>query len=588
MQGSVAPPDNEHELPGPLAVVDEASSADRPDSTSSKLSLAAKGKKRAREADNKVRSSSYPVARPDRAVLTTFARQLSPAPSTTTDSAAVLPRQSGTTRRIDRVVYAGYEIRALFGSPYPLDELPGAAVSAADKSTAVARDGRIHARDAGGKFGKKDKKGEAGKQGRAAQPLGGVSADERALALPVETAASPSGAQPASVENGGPDVARAVEPAATPSGADALAQSELAPPVASASDAILGSPVPLDEQLPVGSDSQLPPPTSVAALAENPPTAGPSTSLPIDPYPYSPSSTLSTPPALVDDVHPTASTSSANIRAERGKRGRFLPKPPGESVKSKRALERAARSSRPAPTSENGEPHLTQRQQRELARKAREEREREMAREGLERAGIEEVRLLVCDKCFKYMALPAVFAAHAVRSFSLSLFPSSYASCAGADLGALATQKECAVKQPPGRRVYQRGAISIWEVDGAVAKVRSFTCGSASTGISREPFLTTAFTRRRSSTARTCASSPSSSSSTSTCSSMCVRSPFLLPPASSARGADPASRRSRASRSTSSPRQWPSRSGSSDTSPRCVGCSLRLSSSVRACRASES
>ncbi|KPV73244.1 uncharacterized protein RHOBADRAFT_17020, partial [Rhodotorula graminis WP1] len=67
-----------------------------------------------------------------------------------------------------------------------------------------------------------------------------------------------------------------------------------------------------------------------------------------------------------------------------------------------------------------------------------------MAREGVERGGNEEVRLLVCDKCFKYMALPAVFAAHAVQ---------------------------CAVKQPPGRRVYQRGAISIWEVDGVVAKL---------------------------------------------------------------------------------------------------------------------
>ena len=33
-------------------------------------------------------------------------------------------------------------------------------------------------------------------------------------------------------------------------------------------------------------------------------------------------------------------------------------------------------------------------------------------------------------------------------------------------------QKTCALKRPPGRKVYQRGAHIIWEVDGAAAKVR--------------------------------------------------------------------------------------------------------------------
>jgi hypothetical protein len=32
-------------------------------------------------------------------------------------------------------------------------------------------------------------------------------------------------------------------------------------------------------------------------------------------------------------------------------------------------------------------------------------------------------------------------------------------------------QKKCARKHPPGRKVYQRGAHTIWEVDGAKEKV---------------------------------------------------------------------------------------------------------------------
>ncbi|KWU45505.1 acyl-CoA N-acyltransferase, partial [Rhodotorula sp. JG-1b] len=55
-----------------------------------------------------------------------------------------------------------------------------------------------------------------------------------------------------------------------------------------------------------------------------------------------------------------------------------------------------------------------------------------------------EVKLFVCDRCFKYMALPAAYLAH---------------------------QKECQITKPPGRRVYQRGATSIWEIDGAQAKL---------------------------------------------------------------------------------------------------------------------
>ena len=34
------------------------------------------------------------------------------------------------------------------------------------------------------------------------------------------------------------------------------------------------------------------------------------------------------------------------------------------------------------------------------------------------------------------------------------------------------TQRRCTRKHPPGRKVYQRGAHTIWEVDGAKEKVR--------------------------------------------------------------------------------------------------------------------
>ena len=41
-----------------------------------------------------------------------------------------------------------------------------------------------------------------------------------------------------------------------------------------------------------------------------------------------------------------------------------------------------------------------------------------------------------------------------------------------ADIGIL-LQKDCKMKHPPGKKVYQRGAHIIWEVDGAKEKVSS-------------------------------------------------------------------------------------------------------------------
>ncbi|GLB36731.1 putative MOZ/SAS family protein [Lyophyllum shimeji] len=59
-------------------------------------------------------------------------------------------------------------------------------------------------------------------------------------------------------------------------------------------------------------------------------------------------------------------------------------------------------------------------------------------------AGAEKPSLWVCQQCFKYMADG--------NSYDLHL-------------------KYCTVDYPPGRRVYQRGAHSIWEVDGAKQKL---------------------------------------------------------------------------------------------------------------------
>ncbi|TNY22060.1 hypothetical protein DMC30DRAFT_173938 [Rhodotorula diobovata] len=378
----------------------------------STLSATAKGKKRAREVDNK----------------------LSPGPSST------------HSRRIDRIVYAGYEVQAQYGSPYPLDELPGANAAAAEKAApgAVARDGRVHIRDAGGKFGKKVKKVEVTATGGPGRSSAAKSQPEGAsgAAVGANAAASTSGARLPSPELG---AAEPTWPVAADNGAMPLASEEHGPlgnatsaesPHPAHAPSEFATTVPPNPSLELAPSSQLPEAAPPAALSSS-----------VPPNSLSPAALLSpaapAPTAAPHQLQPSASASSPNVRADRGKGGRFVPKPPGESVKSKRAAERAARASQLAQASTNGAPHLTQRQQREIARKAREEREREAASELAERGGSEEVRLLVCEKCFKYMTLPAVFAAHT----------------------------ECDVKQPPGRRVYQRGATSIWEVDGATAKL---------------------------------------------------------------------------------------------------------------------
>ncbi|KIN93255.1 hypothetical protein M404DRAFT_171560, partial [Pisolithus tinctorius Marx 270] len=52
--------------------------------------------------------------------------------------------------------------------------------------------------------------------------------------------------------------------------------------------------------------------------------------------------------------------------------------------------------------------------------------------------------LWVCDRCFKYMAEGPVWEMHV---------------------------RKCDRRHPPGRKVYQRGAHTIWEIDGAIEKL---------------------------------------------------------------------------------------------------------------------
>lgn len=71
--------------------------------------------------------------------------------------------------------------------------------------------------------------------------------------------------------------------------------------------------------------------------------------------------------------------------------------------------------------------------------------------------------LWVCERCFKYMAEGSVWELHAVSTLCLS-FQTGMVKL-------ISSEKKCDRRRPPGRKVYQRGAHTIWEVDGAKEKV---------------------------------------------------------------------------------------------------------------------
>ncbi|GAA6019715.1 hypothetical protein JCM11491_005227 [Sporobolomyces phaffii] len=156
----------------------------------------------------------------------------------------------------------------------------------------------------------------------------------------------------------------------------------------------------------------------------------------------------STSTAPIPSREATASPASSIASSKLANGGRSVPNSTGTTTQAQQDLARTAAVT--AAASSSADPvkpkALTQRQQRENKRIEREAKERE-ERERKEKEGggkDEERRLWVCERCFKYMADLPGWKAH---------------------------QKDCNVNQPPGRRVYQRGATSIWEVDGAVAKL---------------------------------------------------------------------------------------------------------------------
>ncbi|GAA5886693.1 hypothetical protein JCM3774_005831, partial [Rhodotorula dairenensis] len=400
------------------------------------------------------------------------------APPTTSTAAGAAPPHADSLAHIDLVVYASYEIRAQYASPYPLDELAGIVSPNSAASTAPSvslRSGsgsgatlRAGAREDGSRSGKKRKMmttttTKVLRNGAAAAGLSPLSAAEEGggggqgrvspeLAAPVSSYMAVEGA-PSSFSSSS-SVAQDGTATDAPVGTNddaplfatplAVAVSpELAvPPEASFSfpTSIAETPIvspPLETTLPPPSSSgPSHPPISESSAAEEPVASTSSAPAVAAPPAAAAGATLSSPAAAAGGVQ-------HNIPTSRGNRGRFLPKPPGETVKAKRAAERAARlaAGGTSTTADSGV-HLTQRQQRELARKAREERDREW-KEQQKLLPAQEVKLFVCDRCFKYMALPAAYLAH---------------------------QRDCQVTRPPGRRVYQRGATSIWEVDGAQAK----------------------------------------------------------------------------------------------------------------------
>ncbi|BGP15833.1 hypothetical protein JCM10213_005683 [Rhodosporidiobolus nylandii] len=421
----------------------------------------------------------------------------SPAPAPPSTSSA-----SSSARKLDSVIYAGYEITVQYRSPYPLDELRA---ETGEKTEAPPRPGEGRTKDQvrapGGRFGKKKRESSAGgkrfaeevglrEEGRAAplppeqaQTADGADAEDEPqlnIGIPSVTVREAAATSPPSIadaEAGSPDLPHfppAVPlPAPSSSAPPAAAAAEPLPPIAAEASPVIpdSQPTsatsdahlteddpPLPFQLPISRPATptVPSPAPIASTSAAPPPF-----LAEQPAPPSDASVLLPQPQPHPEPMPVASTSTApppppaaaappSNMGPRGKGGRFLPKPEG-TQKAQRAAAKAARDAAAAAQittpalNPDGTPHLTQKQQRELARRAREERERKAKEEEAERErNREKERLYVCEKCFKYFAAPLTYLKH---------------------------EKECTVMRPPGRRVYQRGATSIWEVDGATAKL---------------------------------------------------------------------------------------------------------------------
>ncbi|GAA6027436.1 hypothetical protein JCM8097_007863 [Rhodosporidiobolus ruineniae] len=403
---------------------------------------------------------------------------LSPAPPNPANSTAS-SFTSSSDRKIDSVVYAGYEIQAQFASRYPLSEIPGTQAPKTGSTPAAGEvdanvNSKSQAREVGGRFGKKKaaptiKREEAmGAAEDTAMHLESFeSLDQEVKTEPhlesraVDLARTASDGTAAPFSHAALGAAEPSPSSLAPTGERRPSTGSLVPD--SQPNSAASQPYELPFSLPGSTSQPLFSPELAAPPTTNPPapplphlSPAPDTTPALPVYtesglPASPiASTSSAPPPSADpfpappfNVGPASAAESPH--GPRGRGGRFLPKPAGSTQKAQRAAARAAKSVAAFSEPLDGTPHLTQRQQREIARKAREEAAKEQAEREKDFEGKrEKERLFVCDKCFKYFAIAGVYTAH---------------------------QKECTVTRPPGRRVYQRGATSIWEVDGATAKL---------------------------------------------------------------------------------------------------------------------
>ena len=330
-------------------------------------------------------------------------------PSTAVGAAASHAPHVDALAHIDLVVYAGYEIRAQYPSPYPLEELPGATPTPAPAhapASTLTGGAATPTRENGGRFGgekvaptvpitNNNDNNSDGKEPNGSKaptpPPRGSTGTEAAAGREI----SPELAAPATTPVPTP---MQIDPASTALDGGESAAASVAPQRVAAPERVAVAETPTPSPLETIPPAPLPPPPPPPFSADA--TTG-----------CSNAPSIASTSALAYSTQPTPP-----VATSRGSRGRFLPKPPGETVKAKRAAERAARlAAGKDASSPNGEGYLTQRQQRELARKAREEREREL-REKQKLLPPTEVKLFVCDRCFKYMALPAAYLAHQVRS----------------------------------------------------------------------------------------------------------------------------------------------------------------------------
>lgn len=82
-------------------------------------------------------------------------------------------------------------------------------------------------------------------------------------------------------------------------------------------------------------------------------------------------------------------------------------------------------------------------------------------------------KLWICEYCLKYMRLEKTYRYHMVRN---SMVPQNYYIIFYIFIWfdtntSFLEQSECTARQPPGKEIYRKGTLSIWETDGSQHKV---------------------------------------------------------------------------------------------------------------------